>query len=649
MMRHCYLLTLVLIVFGVWGALSAGEWDYFFSNNNVTALCPAEDAYWIGTSTGLLKMDPVSGQLAHYHMGNSALPSNQVMSVVEGWDGRVWVGTYDGLASFDGVNWESWTSDRLGIEQMYDCPRNIVSSMITDQDKNIWVCFQHWECDIDEYNADTVVARISPLTVDWEYFETDFDLIGSFQGLVLAATRTGSEEYSHGPNDKLFVYDGIKSKIVDLELGLDDVSYALHQGGDLIIMPDIYYGTEGSSQLFIIQRITTGVSHGLVEELDFPGEKIQLISNDVEGNVFAVIDEKPWSWNGYEWEGLPALEGKFSNSPSFSGLKEYSPSIIAVTENGNTLTVDGNKLWDSATNETHYLHSSGHAGVSETYVMDIDRDGVVWFATSGGLVSYDGALWVLISYPFEKSTEYGVKACLAVNSQSEVWLGYNDDLYMVDGNKLVWKKKIAGMQKLFFDCQDQLWVLGADKLLRMQEGVWKQITTQESGLPSSGLLEMCIDPNGKVWVLSEKKVHSFNGSRWSSINHPAQKDELNGFCVDSQGGIWLIRCGSNFEGYIVYRNQKWQSEEGYAAMMHSMVADKFGGWWCWTGFPGRGDGLAYHHNGHEIAEVEGSPWAFCHGIYIDYNNNKWFLLENEIAVYNENGVDFQFPTARNGN
>lgn len=635
----------LLVLFSLWGTLNAGEWDYFFSSNVVTALCPVDDAYWIGTTTGLLKMDPASGKLTHYHMGNSALPSNKVMSVVEGWDGRIWVGTYDGLASFDGESWEQWTREKLGIKVEY---RDIVSSMLSDHEGNIWLCLQHWEADISEDNSDTVVVRISPESVDWDYVEYDFDLIGCSQGLLIASTSYGAEQYEWAPNDKIFMFDGNKSDIIDLDLGVDSASFALHTNGDLIIKPYIQYGSEGSSQFLIHRNVAKGVSPDKVEKLAVPGRAVQSLHSDARGNVFAVIDDKLWSWSGNGWSRLPTMDGRYGNSPSYSeDLEYYSPPVIAVTANGDTLAANGSVLWNSARQKTHNLHASGLAGLSETYDMLINRDGQAWIATSGGLVSYDGAQWTLIPYPFVVSSEWDELLALALNSRGEIWLQHQDDIYQIETDDLSLVKKFSGLKEIAFDLQNNLWALSSDKLQRLRDGTWKQFA-KESGLPATGLQDMYIDASGKVWILALKTIHSFNGSSWSAIKVPIEIEDGDGLCVDSKGVVRLFESGSNFEGYYWFTNGKWQYAGGFAAKTSSYIADDKGGWWCWTSFPGPGDGWAYHHNGQSINQVPGSPYGFCNGIYIDSNNNKWFILPDEIAVYNEDGIKYPSSWSKTG-
>ena len=644
MKRHILWSVCLLVLFSLWGTLSAGEWDYFFSSNVVTALCPVDDAYWIGTTTGLLKMDPASVELTHYHMGNSALPSNNVMSVVEGWDGRIWVGTYDGLASFDGENWELWTPERLGSDEYTG---DIVSSMIAD-DSDVWVCFQNWEADIGSSNASTDVVRIGPDKNVWGSFDFDMDLIGFSQGLNLASTRYETDEFGYGSNDKILMYDGKKSLNIDLGMGYDDLTYALGSNGDLLFMPEVFRGSEeGSKGLYIHRNVAAGLSADKVERLSFPGKSIDALANDKHGNIYAVVDGKPWFWTGETWTDIPAYADKYIRKPG----EENIPPVCSRTTDGKILASDGNRLLviDGSTSKTYDLHISGLTGLAELKDMVVDSSGKAWFATIKELVSYDGVQWTRVPYQFTTSSEWGEMVKLAVNSEGSVWLQHHDDIYCLEGNKLVKKKEVTKLIKIIFDLRGEyLWALSDDKLLCFYAGTWNQITTKESGLPSKGLLDICVSPLGHFGVLSQQKIFVYNGSTWKASQTPTQNGFFSSIACDSRGTFYLINSGSNYEGYYSLRNGRWTQESAFGPGMLLVTADKNGGWWCWTSFPGPGDGWAYHHNGQSINQVPGSPYGFCNGIYIDSNNNKWFILPDEIAVYNEDGIKYPSSWSKTG-
>ncbi len=60
----------------------------------------ASEVLWLGTDTGLVRLDPSTGSVAHYFDADR-LPGSIVYSILEDERGRLWLGTNQGLVRFD--------------------------------------------------------------------------------------------------------------------------------------------------------------------------------------------------------------------------------------------------------------------------------------------------------------------------------------------------------------------------------------------------------------------------------------------------------------------------------------------------------------------------------------------------------------------
>ncbi|MCL6582333.1 MAG: Ig-like domain-containing protein [bacterium] len=100
------------------------SWEYYYDNSfppYTTWGISADSAgnLWIGTTIGLLKLDPskgTPGEWTRYTMANTdqGLPSNEVGSLaVDPVRGKVWVGTSAGLAKFDGQKWTNFAKEEV--------------------------------------------------------------------------------------------------------------------------------------------------------------------------------------------------------------------------------------------------------------------------------------------------------------------------------------------------------------------------------------------------------------------------------------------------------------------------------------------------------------------------------------------------------
>ncbi len=90
-----------------------------------------QDALWIGTGSGLDKMDKQNGQFTHYELKTSEgnLTSKTIFCIREDKDHILWVGTDEGLFRFDISN------GKVNAVRI----RAVVISICVDSKNNVWV------------------------------------------------------------------------------------------------------------------------------------------------------------------------------------------------------------------------------------------------------------------------------------------------------------------------------------------------------------------------------------------------------------------------------------------------------------------------------------------------------------------------------
>lgn len=86
-------------------------------NNAVRALTrDGQGKLWVGTDWGLASYDGSNWEV--YRQANSDLPSNSIRSLAVEDDTILWVGTFEmGLVKFDGVNWTNWNSGNSSLPE----------------------------------------------------------------------------------------------------------------------------------------------------------------------------------------------------------------------------------------------------------------------------------------------------------------------------------------------------------------------------------------------------------------------------------------------------------------------------------------------------------------------------------------------------
>jgi len=99
-----------------------------FSKGRVTSIAQTPDGYlWLGTEFGLLRFDGVRNVLWDQTAGEH-LPSHYIRNLLTARDGRLWIGTYKGLAS--------WKDGKLS--EYRELAGQTVDALLEDREGTVW-------------------------------------------------------------------------------------------------------------------------------------------------------------------------------------------------------------------------------------------------------------------------------------------------------------------------------------------------------------------------------------------------------------------------------------------------------------------------------------------------------------------------------
>ncbi len=111
--------------------MEGGVWTVLFDN----------DLLWIGYSTkGLLCFNRKSGAIVKHFSADpknidSKIPSNQVRSLIKGYNNEIWAATYRGIAIINDLK----VTHVIDKEKYAEIPYNSIWSLYKDSQKNIWI------------------------------------------------------------------------------------------------------------------------------------------------------------------------------------------------------------------------------------------------------------------------------------------------------------------------------------------------------------------------------------------------------------------------------------------------------------------------------------------------------------------------------
>ncbi len=78
-----------------------------------------DNCIWVGTTGGLVKIDNTSDSTTFFNKANSGLPADRIFSIAIDDRTNMWIGTWMGLAKFDGENWTVYDTSNSGLADKY--------------------------------------------------------------------------------------------------------------------------------------------------------------------------------------------------------------------------------------------------------------------------------------------------------------------------------------------------------------------------------------------------------------------------------------------------------------------------------------------------------------------------------------------------
>jgi ligand-binding sensor domain-containing protein len=325
---------------------------------------------WAGTSRGVFRCDPETGEIKRYTEGDG-LGNNTVRKITSDSNGNIWAACYtEGVCKFDGKEWQHFTVDDGLIS-------NDVITLAADRHGGIWVS-AYWGVsyyDGTEWEAFTsldpdamVVGGENPNNPDAVLLE-DTDLGAA--DVILVASR--GEVWFSNRHDGVTRFDGEDWTLFSLENGIEARSVsAITEDKD----GNLWFGSFSGVTRFDGSQFTVFP----IEEYEsiIPRPYVQDIRTDKSGNIWiAAYGGSVSRYDGTGWkvfttaEGLPDENGRFIFFD-----REGNPGIL--TEEGVSFLTDTS--WRVLTEDD---------GIPDEKIrsMTIDDSGAIWFGSEKGEIS----------------------------------------------------------------------------------------------------------------------------------------------------------------------------------------------------------------------------------------------------------------------
>ncbi|MCH8903587.1 MAG: hypothetical protein IIA45_06710 [Bacteroidetes bacterium] len=447
-----------------------------------------------------------------YNRENSELPSDIVRAIAVDGDNNKWFGTPNGLAKFDGENWEVTTLKDLfavrGFEFLALEPDLL--SLAVEENGVMWIGTKGAGIIRIENNGKVVLNKENcPITSDYV-----------------------KKIYIDKENRKYFITGFRAENVTDVLLG-DDVSGFEKFGGVVMYLdpnfnlyPEwtIYnsYTTENKSDLFYSLAEDsrgniwlTSSGDGLAKYSEDKWSFYNSTKTGILGDMLysLAISEDDDIWAGSRTKGVKKLEGDVlrSYTKSNSDLPVNAIQGMICDKNGKVwmgshtgvITFDGKK-WEQ--------HTKKSVGLPGNFVYNCfeDSKGNIWIGTNKGVVKYDGKTWTVFNKKMKNLPNNNV-IDMVEDSKGHIWFGTQGGLAIYDGNSWEIIKKLNDQVSYFMvnalavDQDDNVWI-GTDKkgLIRADGVGYMVFNPSNSGILYKKVNDILITKDNELWVSLSK-------------------------------------------------------------------------------------------------------------------------------------------------
>ncbi len=531
-------------------------WVEGLPHNTVTALAQTSDGYlWLGTYEGLARFDGLRFVVFDRREIPAFGDANEIFDLVAGRRGRLWIATSTSVARLEGGRFERV----LGAEALGDeAPHSLAAT-----GDGLWVA---------------TPSRLLQLDVDGglvRAWRTGDGIPGSFLRCLLADAGgdlwAGFESgevmrIAGGRIEVLGEPEGLPSRpVLALAGGPGGALWIGTQGAGLIhrhgttttrfgtrdgltdtkirsLHVDahgvLWIGTIGGG----INRYSDGRFSALTSANGMPNDLIRSVLEDREGGL----------WIGTNGGGLAALhEKKFSAFDLRDGLRhdniravleDRAGAIWIGTEGGGLHRLEGQQL-------THY---GEQAGLMSGLIRSIheDRRGRLWVGTSGaGLGRLEGDRFVHITTRDGLGSD--LVSVIQDDAEGAVWVGTNRGLNRIAANGSVTRPGATHVSRrgdlvdeqvtsIVESSRGGLWVGTVGGLHRITaSGVTS--FRERDGLASSRVFSLHEQADGTLWVGTNRGLSRYQGGRFRTVasGNGLYDDVVFSILDDGRGRFWM--------------------------------------------------------------------------------------------------------------
>lgn len=552
------------------------------SNNMISSL--VEDSnknLWIGTDGGLNKMNLNTGEITRYLVSEEdKLYSNTVVDeLLIDSKGRLWVCTINGLNLYDSEN------DNFIKVASEDLENKGIQDIVEDNAGNIWVStrdglfkYNHEKKSVESfYHDENDKNTISENNIFSLHYSNNELWIGTKTGglNIMNLKDYSIKKYVHDSNNPKsipsnLIRDIIRDKDGNIWLATDqglasfdeknETFYTYKKNTDKYSICDdnvinlyqdnlgvIWVGTFGGVSKFFPNNDFRVYRNDPTDNNSLSSSSVCGIYEDDEGNV----------WIGTFNAGV----NKVSENEVTRFFNDVNEANSLSSNRIKDITGIGNEIWIATDNGLNkYDKATGRVTVykktedgnsvinNEIRVLHIDKDGILWIGTRGGISTLDRqGKFTSYNEVLEKNGVYE-KTVSAIYEDSEgiMWFGLGNDGGLVKYNKKTGEVKnylsddnknslsFNNVRSISEDSSGNIWIGTQDGLNKLNKNTEEfTVYLYSDGLSNSFIYGVLVDNYDNIWTTTNYGLSMYDQSEDKFVRYyeadGLATNEFNGF------------------------------------------------------------------------------------------------------------------------
>ncbi len=503
------------------------------------------------------------------------LPQNSVTGVSLDSAGYLWLGTFGGLARFDGERFEV-----LSVSNRGDLAGNRFDMIFGDSHGDLWGAVQnvgllrYRDDQFELIESDSIVRSVieDPSGAIWtrsdrglgRVHENKVTHIRDGNLITLLATRDGAI-WRATSDGTLIRLDGERETAFGVQDGLSSESIAcLLQDENGLLWAANRRGAWRS----------TDATHARFEKVESAPTEVRSMIQGEAGHIWFVCADGVQRWNPDPTKSTPQIPGAYASiirdrrgniwlgSTTGKGLACIRPSAlhqpkgipradtwtVTAGTGGAVLVVQNHDLIELRGEIATVTSFPEHARTAH-----VDRHGDLWVGQMGGVIRLSGEERSEYSDPPE--LRGGVRV-LFESRDGSLWVGTDQGLSRRVGEQFnaVFPGELKALLCMHQDNQSDAFWIGTQEGLAHIVGDRLEWITREQGLAPGGVRALHQDPEGVLWVgtygggLSRLKHGAITRI---SEEHGLADNFISSILEDDQGRFWI---NSNRGPFVVQRS-----------------------------------------------------------------------------------------------